>query len=645
MTEPKNTPQSQVPAAQSSKSADEASSQESTQSNEGRTQDQANMRVTDKSKSAESHAKHQKSQNSQSTTTQKKSEHRVKEKSESASKSKHQNPKHSKEAFELFLSTKELIDQVSAMVSDGQLSKGIELHKRCQSQLHQLNALDFKRKKIAKLQKKLNVCYFQIRELRDWRHWGVDQNRLNLIQSLQKLKDYEGDPQELYARINAIQKVWKHWNKPGDYPSRALRDSFSKAYEEAFKPCRAHFAEQKKLRRENKRIRKEICKELEDLFDSIDWTQPDWFMINTSFRDSRKRWKKAVPLNNKDWNSTNSRFDAVLRKFEPYVKQERERGVRFRRQLIIKVNELDSLPIKVAINKAKEYQNQWKQVVIRDRKKVEMELWNQFRTACDRQFERRAELRRAADKKNQEVVIAKKKLISEIKSLNQLPADQVRKSKKKALNIQHQWKEARTPDARSKKYLEMKFNHEVSKFQSHFRLAEKKSAEINLSVLAMKAAICEQLELLGVGCECDSDLQNLRQEWEGIAGDCGEFEKAIGERFISALNLAENIEAEKTEDLSDQLTKNLAVKQNICLQLEIFSELDSPPEFSRDRMLFNVQRLNAAMTKQEKNFNSEKKTRELLIHYWLTGAVPGEAYPPLKQRFSRIHQALQTRAT
>ena len=654
MIESKNTHQSQISAKQNSNSADAASSQGSAHGSEVRLddgdQDQANAPVSAKNRHVESRTEPDGGENARRGAAQKSSERANEEKPEAAKKSKPRNPKrsensnkHSKETFDLFIATKELIDQVTAALNDGQLSKGIELHKRCQNQLHQLSTLEFERRKVVKLQKKLNVCYYQIRELRDWRHWGVDQNRINLIQSLQKLKDYEGSPQELYTRLNAIKKLWKHWNQSGDYPGRQLRDQFAKAYEEAFKPCREHFKAQKKLRRENKKIRKNICRELEDLFDFVDWTQPDWTMISFALRESRKRWKKAVPLNNKDWNSTNSRYDAILAKFEPHVRQERERGVSFRKRLIENANQLDSLPIKVAINKAKEYQNEWKLVVIRDHKKKEKELWNQFRSACDRQFERRAELRKAAERKNQEIVNTKKALIDKIKSLNELPDDEVRKSTKKARNIQHRWKESRAPDARTKKYLEMKFNHEISKFQDHVRLAEKKSVEFSLSVLATKAAVCETLEQMGVGGECKNDLQEVKQKWERISGDCGEFEKAIGERFTSALDLFQNHQSGKSEDLSRQLARNLELKQHICLQLEVFSELESPPEFSRERMLLNVQRLNAAMTKQEKNFNSEEKTHKLLIHYWLTGAVPSEAHAPLQHRFNRIYEAFQAK--
>ena len=188
----------------------------------------------------------------------------------------------------------------------------------------------------------------------------------------------------------------------------------------------------------------------------------------------------------------------------------------------------------------------------------------------------------------------------------------------------------------------MKFYHEVAKFRNHVRNAEKKSVQSSLAVLAKKAAICEKLELTAIGGESDSKLQLSQTNWDKIAGNCGEFESAINERFKSALDLAQNAPIVISEDLSRILAKNLAIKQKICLQLEICTELDSPPEFSRERMLMNVERLKAAMSKQETNSDTENKTHELLVNYWLTGAVPVDALGSLQQRFNRIYDTLST---
>ena len=546
------------------------------------------------------------------------------------------------ETIELYTSTKLLIERLTKVLNDGQLNQAIELHKICQDNLHKLGALEFKEKKVKNLLRKLNVCYFQIRELRDWRNWGVDQNRVGLIKNLEQLKEFQGGHQELYARIKAIQKLWSHLNKTGDYPSRPLRERYSKAGDEAFKPCREYFKEQKRLRNENKRTRKELCKHLSEFFDSIDWSQPDWALINVTLRDSRKRWKKAVPLHKKDWVSTNLLYGETIKNFEPYINHERKRGVAFRVQLIKKVHELDSLPIRVAIKKTKEYQKDWKTIVFRDRNEKEKELWKQFRSACDHQFERRAERIRSTEKKKNQAVDAKKELINEFKTLNRLPAEKIRHSAIEAEKIQQQWTTVSAPDPRTKKLLEMKFYHEVAKFRNHVRNAEKKSVQSSLAVLAKKAAICEKLELTAIGGESDSKLQLSQTNWDKIAGNCGEFESAINERFKSALDLAQNAPIVISEDLSRILAKNLAIKQKICLQLEICTELDSPPEFSRERMLMNVERLKAAMSKQETNSDTENKTHELLVNYWLTGAVPVDALGSLQQRFNRIYDTLST---
>ena len=127
--------------------------------------------------------------------------------------------------MELYTSTKLLIERLTEVLNDGQLNQCIEIHKICQDHLHKLGALEFKEKKVKSLHRKLNVCYFQTRKLRDWRNWGVDENRVGLIQNLEQLKEFQGGHQELHARIKVIQKLWSHLNKIGDYPSLSLRDS------------------------------------------------------------------------------------------------------------------------------------------------------------------------------------------------------------------------------------------------------------------------------------------------------------------------------------------------------------------------------------------------------------------------------------
>ena len=533
----------------------------------------------------------------------------------------------------------QLVVDLRQSLSDGQLKECISRYEKCQAKLRKLSEIGFKSKKLTNLQKTINGLYFGVRELKDWRHWGMDQARLDLIEKLKKLQNFQGDPRDLHVQIKEIRELWNSWNQTGDFPNRTLREKYTSAYEEAFKPCKNYFKEQKKQRKTNKNLRKEICVQLEENYEAIDWNRPNWASIGELIRNSRKQWVNAVPLNKKDWNSTNARFDEVMKNYAPHLERERNRGVRFRMDLIDKVNALENLPVKAATEKAKEYQQDWKTVVIRDKKKKENELWEQFRIACDKQFQRRNEFRKVANEKWQESEKVKKSLLGEIKKLNELPTDQVKGSASKATVIQRQWSTATQDNKRSKGALDTKFNHEISKFQNSVRKADKFIFEKRISVLESKAGICNELEM-AIGKEnCESTLTAYQKKWNSIEADCGEFEEAIQIRYATACEMLQN-GSEVLDSNSEKWAENLEMKQNICLRLEILSEIESPPEFARERMKQNVERLNAVMTKQVSVTNPEEEIRELMVSYWLAGAVPSEAHELLKQRFNRIQAEL-----
>ncbi len=533
----------------------------------------------------------------------------------------------------------QLVVDLRQSLSDGQLKECISRYEKCQAKLRKLSEIGFKSKKLTNLQKKINGLYFGVRELKDWRHWGMDQARLDLIEKLKKLRNFQGDPRDLHLQIKETRELWNSWNQTGDFPNRTLREKYTSAYEEAFKPCKIYFKDQKKQRKTNKKLRKEICVQLEEAYEAIDWNRPNWASIGELIRNSRKQWVNAVPLNKKDWNSTNTQFDEVMKKYAPHLERERNRGVRFRMDLIDKVNALENLPVKAATEKAKEYQQDWKTVFIRDKKKKENELWENFRIACDKQFQRRNEIRKAASEKWQESENVIKSLLGEIKKLNELPTDQIKDNASKATDIQRQWSTATQGNKRSKGVLDTKFNHEFSKFQNSVHKADKLLFEKRISVLESKAGICNELEM-AIGKEnYESTLTAYQNKWDSIEADCGEFEEAIKIRYATACEMLQN-GSENLDCNAEKWAENLEVKQKICLRLEILSEIESPPEFARERMKQNVERLNAVMTKQVSITNPEEEIRELMVSYWLTGAVPSETHELLEQRFNRIQAEL-----
>ncbi|MYD78205.1 MAG: DUF349 domain-containing protein, partial [Gammaproteobacteria bacterium] len=412
----------------------------------------------------------------------------------------------------------------------------------------------------------------------------------------------------------------------------------------AFTPCRVFFKNQKKLRRQNYKARKKICADLESLCDSTDWGhKPDWEVIVDAIRQAKKQWKAAVPLNKKDWDTTNTRFDEVISKFAPHLERERERGVQFRQELIRKANELDSQSIRVAIDKAKSYQVEWKTVAVRTRKKKENQLWMDFKSACDRQFQRRAEMHKERDKQRQKNTEQRQLLISEIKSVNELSLAEIQEAAARLSDIQRRWRQTTYSGKGKSDPLEAEFNHELAKFKKLSKQADNLKLESLFQLLNSKAQICDSIERARYSTNSNSVVDESKLKWESISDNCGPFETRIQDRYTAACDMLEGDSGDDTKFV-DQTNQNLEAKKSICLQLEVLADLDSPSAFAKERMQYNVMRLNEVMTKRAERSDPEDEIKNLQIEFWLTGPVPEEQFESINERFQRIRSALKSTA-
>ncbi len=532
---------------------------------------------------------------------------------------------------------KQLQKRLKSTLEAGQLKKCISLYEQCQVRLKKLEALDHQPAERKKIQKKLNHANAEIQNLKKWRHWGMNQARQGLIDQLTVLKDSEEHPREIYLKLKSIKDQWHRWNQTGDFPHQKLRETFSEAYNVAFEPCKSFFSEQKAIRKSNKKIRKRICAELETLFEATDWQHnPDWQHIGETIRHAKKQWKTAVPLNKKDWDATNARFDEVMNQFNPYLEREREKGVARREELIRKAHALDQESIKNAIDKAKLYQMEWKKVTIRTRKKKENELWKEFKSACDRQFERRSDLRGKKERQRQENQSLRQQLLHEIEAINQLSLPEIKAASSTVAEIRRRWKQTIGESRHQTSTTESQFNNEVAKFHQASKQANRLETEQLFQLLEKKAEICNALEQSRPVTDVDAVLAEHRRQWESITTSCGAHDAAMRQRFDVACQMLESTQGVDATEIE----QNYLTKQNICLRLEVLTDLDSPPEFAKQRMQYNVERLNAAMTKQSVSSDPEHEIDELLVQYWLTGAVPAEFHDSISRRFDRIRSAM-----
>jgi hypothetical protein len=248
-------------------------------------------------------------------------------------------------------------------------------------------------------QRRIQMLTPYIRELQDWRRWGTDQVRKQLIETAENLRsDDELDPQERAKKVQGLRDEWRKLSHMEPGQQRALWKEFDSTVTAAYEPSKQHFNEQAQQRKANLEQRQALCEQLEAMETATDWgdvngDNVDWRAQQNAVNQLRKQWKETGTVGHKEWKIINERFNAAMDALETHFKAERTRNWQVREQLVAQANDLLALEDTAqAIEEAKQLQSQW-QITLAARPSDEQRLWKQFREPIDALFARSREER------------------------------------------------------------------------------------------------------------------------------------------------------------------------------------------------------------------------------------------------------------
>ncbi|WP_308873446.1 DUF349 domain-containing protein [Thiothrix subterranea] len=281
---------------------------------------------------------------------------------------------------------------LEAYLEAEQYGEAVEVHKTLRENLKQATHIPGKDQ--AFFQRRLQALAPFLREIQDWRRWGTDQVRKQLIETAEHLRtDAELDPQERAKKIHSLREEWRKLSQLEPGQQHTLWKAFDSNATAAYEPSKQYFAEQAQQRATHLEQRNTICAQLEALHAETNWETPDWRALQIALNDSRKHWKAAGTVSHKDWKNVNDRFNAAMDALETHFKAERARNWQERSQLVEQAKALlDSPNTAQAIEQAKMLQTQW-QISLSSRPSDEQRLWKQFREPIDTLFARAREER------------------------------------------------------------------------------------------------------------------------------------------------------------------------------------------------------------------------------------------------------------
>lgn len=322
-------------------------------------------------------------------------------------------------------------------------------------------------------------------------------------------------------------------------------------------------AAEERARQEAVERRRSLCEELEGLVDAEDRAA-----AGRRVKTLRKAWNN-LPDAGAEGRADEERFRAALERFSArqatfHEEQEWRRWANKTRQeeLCAEVEALDAEEdLAVVAERVKDAQRRWKEVGPVPRAEAQA-LWERFKAACDRNFERCRPHFEELERRRAEAVARKEALCVEAET--HVDSTRWKESADALKALQAAWKEAGPAPRRQDRELYARFRRACDRFferrEAHFaELDEKRRGN-----QAEKEKLCERAEALAA--EPDPararEFRDLQAEWKRVGPAPRDTEQALWERLRAA---ADRFFAA----LDEGRQENLRRKEALCAEAEV----------------------------------------------------------------------------
>ena len=229
----------------------------------------------------------------------------------------------------------------------------------------------------------------ELREADDWQRWANLQVQEQLCVQMEGLKN-EPDAEAAAKRMRELQSRWKEVALAPPAQGEAMWRRFKTAQDEVFARTAPHFAAQAEERATNLARKQALCERAETLADSTDWVR-----TAVTLQGLQAEWKAigAVPRGHEKaiWERFRGACDRFFTRRQQDLKQRKEMwaaNLAAKEELCARAEALaESTEWDAAAAEIRQLQSEWKKVGPVRKTKSDV-VWQRFRAACDRFFDR-----------------------------------------------------------------------------------------------------------------------------------------------------------------------------------------------------------------------------------------------------------------
>lgn len=478
------------------------------------------------------------------------------------------------------------LNELSSLIEAGEARRADKQHSQVHKQLASFTPAQ---------QQRYKTLYAQLQELRDWQGYALTPKREALCNQMEALIDAPLAADELASEIRQLQQQWRELDHSGTVHSRTLWLRFKQASDQAYKPCDAHYAQQRQQRQRNLEQREQMCDQLDTYLEQVDWQNVDWRAVEELSRTAKNEWRHYSPVDRAPGKVQQSRFNKQINTLESRLKGQRKTVQQTKEALLEEAAALlDMEDLQQATEQAKQLQQRWKDAGTTFRTQ-ERRLWSEFRNHCNALFEKRNESQQQARQQQHQDQSQLSQLCEALSALHQQAARGTDISDElDNLDSQYQMlvsQESSLNSGQQKQYQQLSA-------LIHAQLEQRRQLFGNTwQSLKLRDSLCQQQEsALLDGSKVDS--QAIADAWQAAPSLQGEWADAIERRFAITAQLAR-----QPEELQATVANQGEYLRQLCIRLEIALSEPSPVEDEALRLEYQLQRLQQALKRQQDGYD------------------------------------------
>ena len=284
------------------------------------------------------------------------------------------------EAEQSIKQTRSMIRGIQNLVRDGKYNGAMRLFEKAKVSFDHLPE---------KPQSMLNRIYSdakeQIENLKGWQNYLAQPRKPALIEEVHAIVEKPLPINEQAEKVKLLRKQWISLGVSDEEQDKALNEQFNVLCEKAFEPCREHFAEQEKQRKENFEAKQTLLNAFEDLSRASEGGLSPAELAK-QLRTLQNKWQAVGETDYQYRDEINQRYRKAYHPLKEQVNSYYKDNAEQKGTLISRAEKLIEIEdLQQATEQSKQLQENWKAIGHAGFKQEKV-LWAKFRELNNQVF-------------------------------------------------------------------------------------------------------------------------------------------------------------------------------------------------------------------------------------------------------------------